>query len=337
MPRDKVMDSHCTSSESGPVTRELLASVSRSFYLSLRVLPGPVRHPLSLSYLLARATDTVADTADRAAAWRLGLLGDFRRALDSGAGAAFLAEAAACAASVEHAGEQVLLRRLPECFREYERLPAEQRRLVRAVLGHIIRGQSLDLERFPDALRLRALPHAAALEEYSWLVAGCVGEFWTATCAEVMPRFAAVSAEEMIRWGVRYGQGLQLVNILRDLPGDARIGRCYLPEDELRAAGLGGELSWPAADWSPWHEVRRRWLPVAREWLGNARPYVRNLRSFRLRLAALLPMLIGEATLDLLERQPATGAPEAAKVNRAAIRAMLRRGMWLALRPPRHW
>ena len=57
------MDSRSNSSESGPVTRELLAAVSRSFYLSLRVLPGPVRHPLSLSYLLARATDTVAGAA----------------------------------------------------------------------------------------------------------------------------------------------------------------------------------------------------------------------------------------------------------------------------------
>ena len=41
---------------------EVLRSVSRSFYLSLRVLPKPLRDPLSLAYLLARATDTIADT-----------------------------------------------------------------------------------------------------------------------------------------------------------------------------------------------------------------------------------------------------------------------------------
>jgi farnesyl-diphosphate farnesyltransferase len=331
------MDSHTNSSESGPVTRELLAAVSRSFYLSLRVLPGPVRHPLSLSYLLARATDTVADTAERGADWRQGLLAEFRDALVAGAGPDFLGRAAACAESVRHPGERVLLCRLPECFREYEQLPGAQRALVRTVLGHIIRGQSLDLERFPDAERLRALPDAAALEEYTWLVAGCVGEFWTAVCAEVMPRYAEASTAEMIRWGVRYGQGLQLVNILRDLPGDAGMGRCYLPGQELRAAGLRGELTWPAADWAPWHEVRLRWLPVAREWLGNGRLYVKNLRSFRLRLAAVLPMLIGEATLDLLGQQSRGGPPLAAKVNRAAIRRMLRRGIWLSLRPPRHW
>ena len=94
---------------------------------------------------------------------------------------------------------------------------------------------------------------------------------------------------------------------------------------------------WPAADWAPWHEVRGRWLPVARDWLRNGRPYVKNLRSFRLRLAAVLPMLIGEATLDLLEQQSGNGPPAAAKVSRAAIRGMLRRGIWRSLRPPRDW
>ena len=40
----------------------LLRQVSRSFYLSLRVLPSAVREPIGLAYLLARAADTVADT-----------------------------------------------------------------------------------------------------------------------------------------------------------------------------------------------------------------------------------------------------------------------------------
>jgi farnesyl-diphosphate farnesyltransferase len=41
---------------------ELLKATSRSFYLTLRVLPAPVRPQIGLAYLLARATDTVADT-----------------------------------------------------------------------------------------------------------------------------------------------------------------------------------------------------------------------------------------------------------------------------------
>ncbi|MFM8358454.1 MAG: squalene/phytoene synthase family protein, partial [Verrucomicrobiota bacterium] len=41
----------------------LLRDVSRSFYLTLWILPSSVRRPIGLAYLLARATDTIADTA----------------------------------------------------------------------------------------------------------------------------------------------------------------------------------------------------------------------------------------------------------------------------------
>ena len=54
--------------------RELLREVSRSFYLSLRVLPAEVRPQISLAYLLARASDTVADTGIVARERRLELL-----------------------------------------------------------------------------------------------------------------------------------------------------------------------------------------------------------------------------------------------------------------------
>ena len=42
----------------GPILRD----VSRAFYLTLRVLPGEVRQSIGLFYLLARTTDTIADT-----------------------------------------------------------------------------------------------------------------------------------------------------------------------------------------------------------------------------------------------------------------------------------
>ncbi len=44
------------------LTSAILKSVSRSFYLSLAVLPAAVRPAIGLAYLLARAADTIADT-----------------------------------------------------------------------------------------------------------------------------------------------------------------------------------------------------------------------------------------------------------------------------------
>src|SRR5437667_4140824 len=45
-----------------PLQTTILRSVSRSFYLSIRFLPAQLREPIALAYLLARATDSVADT-----------------------------------------------------------------------------------------------------------------------------------------------------------------------------------------------------------------------------------------------------------------------------------
>jgi farnesyl-diphosphate farnesyltransferase len=314
-----------------PLTTGLLAAVSRSFYLSLRVLPKPVRVPLSLSYLLARAADTIADVPARPAGERLALLASFENAVLHGGDPAFFAAAAEFAREVDHEGERILLSRLPECWEALQTCTPEEAAFIRTVLVRIIRGQSLDLERFSDPSQPSALPDAAALEEYTWLVAGCVGEFWTEICALKIPRFASVSREEMLRHAALYGKGLQFINILRDQPKDMEEGRCYLPAWELHAEGLTS-LTWPAPDWKPWHVVRRRWLAAARERLHSGRMYVRGLTSTRLRFAALLPLLIGEATLDLLDAQSDTTAPQAAKVTRPQVKRLMLRALWLSLR-----
>src|SRR5439155_18581333 len=58
----------------------LLRQVGRSFFLSLAILPRPLREPIGLAYLLARAADTVADTRGIARQARLSHLLTLRRA-----------------------------------------------------------------------------------------------------------------------------------------------------------------------------------------------------------------------------------------------------------------
>lgn len=311
---------------SSPLHTGLLAAVSRSFYLSLRVLPRAVRGPLSLGYLLARAADTIADVPARPAGERLGLLAAFDAAMQGGECGPLCAQAGEFAQCVTHEGERTLLVRLSECFDALASSTTEDRALTCIVLGHIVRGQSLDLRRFPGCL---ATPDD--LDNYTWLVAGCVGEFWTRVCLHHLPRCAAGPQEELLRHAVRFGEALQLINILRDQPKDMAEGRCYLPAEELRAASVE-EFTWPATNWRPWHAVRRRWLSEARERLASGREYARALKVKRLRFAALLPLLIGEATLDLLDAQPDDAPPQAAKVPRSKVKRLMLRAIWLSLR-----
>ena len=55
----------------------LLKGVSRSFYLSVRFLPRRIRMAIALGYLLARASDTIADTNQLPPAERIEFLKRF--------------------------------------------------------------------------------------------------------------------------------------------------------------------------------------------------------------------------------------------------------------------
>jgi len=110
---------------------DLLRQVSRSFYLSLAVLPRPLREPIGLAYLLARAADTIADTQLIARADRLGHLETLRRAY-AGEAADVEALARACAPRQAHVAERRLLERVGEALARVAALAPADRHEVRA-------------------------------------------------------------------------------------------------------------------------------------------------------------------------------------------------------------
>lgn len=311
----------------------LLRGVSRSFYLSIRLLPPGLRRPVGLAYLLARACDTVADTATLAADLRLQMLRTLADAIagDVAASARLPDLSRDFAPRQSDAAERRLILALADCLEALERTSAADRQDIRAVLHHITRGQSLDVQRFGASGPVRALANARELEEYTYLVAGCVGEFWTDLATRHLPRFAAEPAPALRELGRQYGMGLQLVNILRDQQADLALGRCYLPADELAAAGAQpGALAQASG---PLAAVRGKWLAVAEAQLAQGVRYADAVNHRRMRAASALPALIGLRTLALLQAAPGAIAP--VKVRRAEVRAMLwRLGLTLAARGP---
>ena len=186
-------------------SNDLLKATSRSFYLSLRVLPAAVRPQIGLAYLLARTTDTIADTELVSVQGRLEALEALRRrilgatsdALDFGR----LAQGCALPA------ERILLERAEEALRLLDQLPEADRRLVREVLRVIMSGQELDLKRFAEAraASMAALETEAELDDYTYRVAGCVGEFWTRICRLHLFPDARLDEGFLLRNGVRFG------------------------------------------------------------------------------------------------------------------------------------
>ncbi|MEO7390593.1 MAG: squalene/phytoene synthase family protein [Ramlibacter sp.] len=301
---------------------ELLRGVSRSFYLSIRLLPRSLREPVSVAYLLARATDTIADTATLPPNQRQAQLAALGAAIQGTAPPQpATQELAASFAPLQTARrERELIFALPHCLAWLDALQAEDTADIRRVLGYITRGQALDVERFGQGTELHALENAAQLDEYTYLVAGCVGEFWTDLCLRHLPDFATLPASQMRELGRAYGMGLQLVNILRDVAADLAALRCYLPADELAAAGLApGDILGSHDGFGP---VRARWLQQAQDKLALGMRYADAVNSRRVRAASVLPALIGTRTLALLrDAGPASLTP--VKVPRREVRSIL--------------
>lgn len=297
------------------VTREsgkqLLKGVSRSFYLSLRLLPAPMRPAASLGYLLARTSDTLADTAAVPVEARLLCLDWFDCSL---AGEEDVPRwPLSVLNAVADPRERRLLEESRDLFSWLDQLPAAEAALIREVVGIIISGQRLDLERFLNAESWNpiALKNAEELDDYTWRVAGCVGAFWTKLGFLTMDgKFSKSPQQEMVDLGISYGKGLQLVNILRDLPADLQQGRCYLPLAD-------------AHDTQLLLDEHHRWLERALERVGDGFQYATNLRSRKLRAASVLPAMIAKDTLEKMRGVDWETLRGGIKVSRASVYASL--------------
>jgi farnesyl-diphosphate farnesyltransferase len=304
----------------------LLKGVSRSFYLTLRVLPAGMRDPVALAYLLARAADTIADTSLVPSPRRLALLLALRAQVNGAHGtAAFVQQVVQeLAGQQTQSDEKRLLESLGAALALYAQLAASDREAVRAIVTTLTEGMESDLRTFPDERsgELAALREPAELDRYTYLVAGCVGEFWTDMTYAHLPGLLAAQPAVMRARGVRFGKALQMTNVLRDCGKDLRIGRCYLPLDALARYGLGPRDLLDPANSMRAQPLLFELMRVALEHFRAALDYTLAIprRAVRLRLACVWPILIGLETLLLLAHNDAWLDPaRVAKIARGRV------------------
>ena len=236
--------------------------------------------------------------------------------------------------------EKLLLEKVEDSLALLQTLSPADLKLIRDVLATITGGQELDLRRFApaasahqrdaDQLKLGlqpiiALETDAELDDYTWRVAGCVGEFWTKICrAHLFPR-ARLDEQQFIADGIRFGKGLQLVNILRDLPADLKKGRCYLPLEKLEPADLLPETLLSPANEAKFLKLYREYLDQAESHLRAGWNYTNTLPfgQFRVRLACAWPILIGVRTIEQLRAAGVIELRQRVKISHGEVRGIM--------------
>ena len=260
-----------------------------------------------MAYLLARAADTISDSALIVPKDRLNYLLAFRRQVTGPASMGPLRDIEqALTGKQSLEAERNLLSSLPPAFALLESLDQGDQSLVRDVVTTLTKGMEADLTYFPaeDSGEIAALPDSAALDEYTYYAAGCVGEFWTSISKSHMRALKAWDQDEMAALGVRFGKALQLTNVLRDVPKDLINGRCYLPADHLERLGISPTELLEPINGAKAKPVLKEWTAAALDHFAAAEIYFSAIprRCVRLRLSVLWPLLIGLKTLGRLAR-----------------------------------
>ncbi|HKN86297.1 MAG TPA: phytoene/squalene synthase family protein [Nitrospiraceae bacterium] len=283
---------------------DILKKVSRSFYLTVAVVPRTVREQIGLAYLFARAADTIVDTDLIERSRRLILLKDFRAqfAVDLLDWTTIRSIQSALVPHQASAGERALMQRLEECFQLFGTLSSEDQHRIRTLMGTLIKGMEMDLTVFPgDSVKdLTAFQTMEELDRYTYYVAGCVGEFWTDMVAGHVTSLRAWNVTDMARVGVRFGKGLQLTNILKDVARDLQRGRCYIPTTLLQEARLTPSDLLNTDNRNRVQPVLRKLIGTARDHLDQGWMYTLAIprREVRLRLACMWPILFAGQTLQ---------------------------------------
>ena len=306
---------------------KLLEGTSRSFYLTLKRLPKSVKGQIGLLYLLARISDTIADSGDSGGEDLLGLLEDYNNKAQGHSDS--MPDFSNLSDVQENPAEGLLLRGAYGPIELLEAAPAVDQELIRKCLDIIVSGQRMDLERFSnkDGSGIRSLNRYEEMDDYAYRVAGSVGEFWTEICLEHAFEASAEMKEDLMSSGVRFGKALQLINILRDIPEDLEIGRCYIPTDDLEKIGLSPNDLLNSDSIDIFRPLLDLYIARTEEHLDEAVRYIGLLphNQYRLRGACMIPVIIGQRTLALLKTQNVLDRKNRVKVSRKEIKEIIRK------------
>lgn len=324
--------------------RDILPAVSRTFALSIRVLPGALGRAVLTAYLLCRIADTLEDEPGLPAEMKAALLEELTRCFDDAKAAdAFPARVAGIEGDVAHVR---LTRHADLIFVLYRSLPPGTRLHVRRWVSEMIVGMRKFVLLYPNGIRIQSLEE---YREYCYYVAGTVGymltDLWHEHAPSIGERQYAVLRERCRS----FAEALQTVNILKDVAADAETeNSIYIPEELLRRHGSSHATILAPERLRGTRDALATLVQLAWHDLETARSYLLLIprRAVTIRLFCLLPLLFAYATLRDLTRTPqALARREVVKISRREVKSLTlfgvlvilsNRGMrWLADRASR--
>jgi len=267
----------------------ILTGVSRTFGLSIPYLPDQLRDEIGTAYLLCRIADTFEDEGTWDSITRVFLLRRFKRAVTNRSSRKPLLDVLHETSLQWGGGYNELLEHTLPILEHYDGFRVETKQHIRSSLFFMIDGMSQFI------IRDRTIDSLEGLQKYCYAVAGVVGVMCTKLFVQANPQLGTERLR-LIALSAKYGQGLQLINILRDQHHDKEADRHLIPKSFSRKT----LIAHAAQDMSAADEYL-----TAMEFYGAEKGIV-DFNELNIRL--------GHATLQAIERQG-----PGAKLNRREV------------------
>ena len=278
----------------------MLPRVSRTFALGIRLLPRSLEDPVTIGYLLCRIADTIEDDRALDPDRKLALLDQFLVSFrDFDAADRYAADARGVGMS---AADRELVDGSPLVFRAFRSLDSASRGIIREWVSEMVSGMREFVRRYPAGIRIQSV---AEFRRYCYFVAGTVGHLLTDLWHAHSPLVRTRTYAKLLTTCEAFGEALQTVNILKDIPWDVEHENAvFIPRDLLESAGSGQESLLDPALRLANRSALEALVTLAESDLNDALEYVSEIppAALRIRLFCVLPTVFAAATLRELKR-----------------------------------
>ena len=275
--------------------KAILGSVSRTFALTIPLLPPSIEKVVGNTYLLCRIVDTIEDAADLSAQTKQSLSKLFLDAvLEKAPVETFVQPCLEALKNYNNQDELDLIAHTPTVLRILHTCSSNDQEAVSRCISIMSEGMSY----FHGKQNQAGLKNLAEFEEYCYVVAGIVGELLTTIFGNHSPAFKEqIAGHEDL--AIAFGQALQMTNILKDSP-----------EDQARGVS-----------WKPGNVSQRELLKIAYQKLQDSLSYIVLIpkQEQGMRRFCFLAFGLAVMTLSKIANRNAFSNKNEVKLSRSAV------------------
>jgi farnesyl-diphosphate farnesyltransferase len=300
---------------------KILPGVSRTFALTIPVLPERLAEVVTNAYLLCRLADTIEDDVALDNEQKSHFHERFVAVVEGRDGAEpFAAELAPLLSERALAAERELVASAAAVIRVTHSFSEEEC----AALTRCVRVMCQGMPEFQRNKSLRGLDDLEEMTAYCYYVAGVVGEMLTELFCLHVPELAQ-HREQLMRLAVSFGQGLQMTNILKDIWDDRHADTCWLPRSVFGSGTFSLERLEDSHTSTSFHDGLNELLGVAHAHLRNALEYTCLIpkREVGIRRFCLWAIGLAVLTLRKIHRNPSFRSGAEVKVSRRTVKATI--------------